>query len=297
MAQTRDLLTLVDEFPSAFANPDAQTVVPMGTSAVRHTPTDPTGRTQQLLQLVNEFASAFADPDTSPPPVATAPAVVTECEDIPPAVLEAVASQPVVPAGHTQALHRRLTTIGWGQIDVYLSYGESRLQSIWIAVGKSGTEVHSLCEAIARLINLLLAQQVPIPEITRQIRGIRGADSEGFGPHRILGLADLMGKVLQEAPDNLGAPLPSTQVEPTDVFVDEIGEGAIVSPELAAAPLAAPSSATDSTSITSSEAFTWASMPEDSQTASLCPECGAELQVMNGCSGGACNVCGYSSCS
>ena len=294
MAQTTDLLALVDEFSTAFADPDAQATLTAGSPAVSHAATDSTSRTQQLLQLMESFAPAFANPETAAGSQGSEQedaehvmAPTGEATSV--AVSDGAESPSALPAGSTQALHRQLATMGWGQIDVYLSYGDDRLQSMWIVVGKSGTEVQSLCEAIARLINLLLAQQVPIPAITRQIRGIRGADSEGLGPHRFLGLADLMGKVLQEAPASWGI-TPQTEAG----LAGEMG-AAIVASEVEAK--ASASMLSDSESIVRSHDLTWASLPEDGQAAALCPECGAELQVMNGCSGGACNVCGYSSCS
>ncbi|MGB7412934.1 MAG: hypothetical protein WA902_01895, partial [Thermosynechococcaceae cyanobacterium] len=147
--------------------------------------------------------------------------------------------------------------------------------------------------------------QVPVSEICRQIRGIRGADSEGLGPHRILGLADLIGKALQEAPETLTTDL---TVPPHREVVPE-PEGAISPPaaptshdtpialgtSLETAPLAT-ESAEPEASNTIAQPSTWA-IPEQNLVSMLCPECGAELQHMNGCSGGACPVCGFSSCS
>ena len=296
MAQTTDLLTFVDEFPAAFVDSESQDALTAGSTAVSHTPADPTGRTQQLLKLMDEFASAFADPEASiaPSPASTVEEAPTETVAAPAAAVTDVAEhQLIVPENHTQALHRQLKTISWGQVDVFLSYGEGHLQSIWIAVGKSGTEVQSLCEAIARLTNLLLARQVPIPEITREIRGIRGADSEGFGPNRVLGLADLIGKVLQEAPVHLEVSRQREASSEVDPVPDKAVSPAGVAPKADVESTTTPVHSEQGVS----DAYTWSSIPEDSQAASLCPECGAELQVMNGCSGGACNVCGYSSCS
>ncbi|MGF1602860.1 MAG: hypothetical protein ACFCU8_12705 [Thermosynechococcaceae cyanobacterium] len=218
---------------------------------------------------------------------------------------------------YDRALQRHIQTFTWGEVLVYFTYRNDRLRSMWVTVGKSGTEVQSLCEAIARLINLLLSKQVPIAEICHQIRGIRGADSEGLGPHRILGLADLIGKALQEAPETLTTDLTAphhNEVEP------ETEDGEIASssssslatanataldapiaastedlgPSLETHPLATAAPVPEAP--TTDQASTWA-IPEQNLVAMLCPECGAELQHMNGCSGGACPVCGFSSCS
>jgi hypothetical protein len=264
MPQTKDLLNLIQEFPAAFADPEQAIASP------------PPSKNQALLALMSEFPEAFADPETVRAEV-PAPAAV-EVEPEPAAAVQPVA--PALPVGYRQALHRQISTFAWGQIDCELIYDSTGLERIWLTVGKSGTEVQSLCEAIARLVNLLLASGTPIPTLVKELRGIRGGDAEGFGPHRVLGLADLIGKVLQEAPE-VGA------VQPQPVVSEAEAQIAPVAPSQPAPPV---------TLVNSDPA--WANLPTDSRhSASLCPECGSELHQMNGCSGGACNVCGYSSCS
>lgn len=270
MAQIEDLMRLTTEFSDAFADPEA---AQPGAKLAKDSTTD---RAQQLLELIEEFPQAFADPEAlqDQKEVATAEPEATSAP-----VASQTAPNPSVPAGYTPALRRRVQTMGWGAIDFTLTYGEQGLSELWITVGKSGTEVQSLCEAIARLINLLLAQRVPIPTIVREIRGIRGADSEGLGPHRFLGLADLIGKVMQEAPSAWG-----TQGVAEPVPVSEAVE---LEPERPA-----PETAELNGANTGNLLSDWSA-----DSASLCPDCGAELQQANGCKGGACLVCGYSSCS
>jgi hypothetical protein len=239
-----------------------------------------------LLALMAEFPQAFADPEAQPAVAQTAIAV--EPEPVVPVVEPRVA----LPAGYTHALHRQISTFAWGQIDCELIYGSTGLERLWITVGKSGTEVQSLCEAIARLVNLLLASGTPIPTLVKELRGIRGGDAEGFGPHRVLGLADLIGKVLQEAPE-VGVVQPQPVV--SEVAMTE-GRSLTIAPIISSKPTDPPLAAKAVTLVNSDPA--WANLPTDSRhSASLCPECGSELHQMNGCSGGACNVCGYSSCS
>jgi hypothetical protein len=282
MADTELLLGLVNEFPTAFGDPEAPKASP---SPAPLTPES--AKTTQLMALVAEFPQAFADPESAAPAVsseAAAEAVaVPEANPAAPVTEPLVAEAPALPVGYRTALQRRVSTYTWGQVDCYLTYGETGLQQFWVTVGKSGTEVQSLCEAIARLVNLLLAQQVAVPVIVKQLRGIRGGTPEGLGPNTLLGLADLIGKVLQEAPQfgvtaNV-APIASTTVE-KGIEVEMMGE---VETSIASAVSAVESS--------------WVSLSDDLLEAALCPECGAQLQQMNGCSGGACAVCGYSSCS
>lgn len=93
-----------------------------------------------------------------------------------------------------------------------------------------------------------------------------------------MGLADLIGKVLQEAPATgwmpmasptklettatpTSTPAPSEPVVPPAVVVADPGQAIAPLPD-------------------------WTDLP-DAEATTLCPECGAELQQINGCSGGA----------
>jgi hypothetical protein len=289
MASTQALLTLVNSFPEAFADPEgAQVSVSTTTPANQR---QEAARIQALLDLATEFPEAFADPDA---PVATSAVAKDSPKSEFQPVVEAAAAPTMgasLPAGYEFSLNRTIPTFTWGNIEAHLSYSTAGLASLWLVAGKSGTEIQSLCEAICRLTNLLLTYQVPVAEIVRQLRGIRGADSEGLGPHRVLGLADLIGKVLQEAPATLkvGAAAPAvtaaaTVLEPTKVE--------------AVMPL---SDAQNGNSVVKSGSELLSpsllDLSENNHRMGLCAECGSELQAMNGCSGGACLVCGFSSCS
>ncbi len=284
MAQTDDLLGLIDSFPDAFNQVESK-----ANSAVQIDP----ALAPQLQQLMAEFPSAFVDPathlggeDSRDEPVSEEPnlpdteAVKETIDVVQPTPSPLPSAQP---GTYAHALTRTISTFTWGQVEIYLTYGDSGLQSAWVTVGKSGTEVQSLCEAIARLINQLLVNQIPIPDIARQIRGIRGADSEGLGPNRFLGLADLIGKVLQEAPTAWKPTQPSQEeaVQPQQNGHNSNGHG----------------HHHDAQATTVMPTDVWTTIADHDHAASICPECGAELHQVNGCSGGACVVCGYSSCS
>jgi hypothetical protein len=281
MAHTIALLGLIDEFPRAFIAPEEAPRTPAKT--VTRLQSD-NAETQALLDLIPDFQDAFIEPDpptnnaekTSTVAVSTQTSADTSVETVvDPGVKSKGEISFSTPAGYHQALHRTIATMAWGKIEVDLRYGPHGLSSLAFTVGKSGTEVQSLCEAIARLVNLLLSKGVSVSEICRQIRGIRGGDSEGLGPHRFLGLADLIGKVLQEAPAQLQA------------FAE--GVSPVVEAVIAVEPVAVVAAV--------QESHAWVALAEESLSASLCPDCGAELHQVNGCSGGACVVCGYSSCS
>jgi hypothetical protein len=288
MANTQSLLALVDNFAEAFADPEAHR------SGAIASPTQggpENARTRSLLTLVSEFPEAFADPEASVAPTAA----VSEADSVKPSVAEVsegAAVEVALPAGYEWSLNRTVSTFTWGQIEAHLSYSTVGLASLWLVVGKSGTEIQSLCEAICRLTNLLLTHQVPVAEITRQLRGIRGADSEGLGPHRILGLADLIGKVLQEAPATIAGGV----IAPVGKTV----AATVQASEVAATVSCAVDSHNGTSQVkTGSELLSQSllNLSENNHRMSVCPECGSELQAMNGCSGGACQVCGFSSCS
>ncbi|NJM68162.1 MAG: ribonucleotide reductase [Acaryochloris sp. RU_4_1] len=319
MAHTDNLLDLMDSFPSAFqdlqsddrTDSNPSTSSPANSNAEFNVLSDE-ALDPQLRQLIAEFPSAFVDPTSDRTAAVDASVSEEAIADQPtqapaldpltslnpqPGAATLPALQLAQPGQYAQALKRQISTFTWGQVEVYLTYGDDGLQSLWVTVGKSGTEVQSLCEAIARLINLLLATQLPIPEITRQIRGIRGADAEGLGPNRILGLADLIGKVLQEAPTVLtpmAADAPASHAPKTE----EETETATVRIHPTPKTNGNGHHSNGKQSVEILPAIPWANLADDSgHAASLCPECGAELHQVNGCSGGACVVCGYSSCS
>jgi hypothetical protein len=292
MANTETLLSFTTAFPEAFADPEAERPA-LKTSPKQAVSNNP--RIQALLTLASEFPEAFVDPDLPVAPAAIASEATAQPEQ---QVLAEASAVPLfsesLPAGYELSLNRTISTFTWGQIEAHLSYSAAGLASLWLVVGKSGTEIQSLCEAICRLTNLLLAHQVPVAEITRQLRGIRGADSEGLGPHRILGLADLIGKVLQEAPATIsgivGVPTPAIQAPAAQMQLPI--EAKAVSPTVDA-------QIGSSQVKTGSELLSQSllNLSDNNHRMSLCPECGSELQAMNGCSGGACQVCGFSSCS
>jgi hypothetical protein len=294
MASTQALLTLVNSFPEAFADPEGAQVSVSTTAPAN--PRQEAARIQALLDLATEFPEAFADPEA---PVSISGVVKDAPKPELQPVVEAAAVPTVgasLPAGYELSLNRTIPTFTWGNIEAHLSYSATGLASLWLVAGKSGTEIQSLCEAICRLTNLLLAYQVPVTEIVRQLRGIRGADSEGLGPHRILGLADLIGKVLQEAPATLAvgaaAPVAAVQAMAEIAIAQEPAK-------VEAMPLSGELQNGNSVVKSGSDLLSPSllDLSENNHRMGLCAECGSELQAMNGCSGGACMVCGFSSCS
>jgi ribonucleoside-diphosphate reductase alpha chain len=156
---------------------------------------------------------------------------------------------------------------------------------VFINTAKAGSETAAVSEAIGRLISYVLRLASPIPprermaEVVRQLSGIGGGRSLGFGPNRVRSLPDGVGQVLDEYLSGQTAHH-ATEVE-----------------EKSAGQLHPSESVPD---------MMTASVPPDPQlpasvrqaalkTSELCPECG-EASMVNeeGCR--KCYSCGYSEC-
>jgi ribonucleoside-diphosphate reductase alpha chain len=74
----------------------------------------------------------------------------------------------------------------------------------FVNTAKAGSETAAVSEAIGRLISYLLRMASPIKptdrmrEIVRQLIGIGGGRSLGFGPNRVRSLPDGIGQVLDQ---------------------------------------------------------------------------------------------------
>lgn len=151
---------------------------------------------------------------------------------------------------------------------------------IFINTAKAGSDTAAVSEAIGRLISYVLRLASPIEpsqrltDVTRQLAGIGGGRSLGFGPNRVRSLPDGLAQVLEEYLDErahrtsdhttapeINIPLPVDPVHPLEME----------SPSPVEVPLQAP------------------------KIGDLCPDCGqATLVNEEGCR--KCYSCGYSEC-
>lgn len=73
---------------------------------------------------------------------------------------------------------------------------------VFINVGKAGSDVTAMAEAVGRLASLALRMQSPVPpserakQIFNQLIGIGGSKSMGFGDKKIRSLPDAVAKIL-----------------------------------------------------------------------------------------------------
>jgi len=149
---------------------------------------------------------------------------------------------------------------------------------VFLNTAKAGSDVAADSEALGRLISYVLRMSSPIEpsqrlqEIWRQLNGLGGGRSLGFGPNRVRSLPDGIAQVLAEYMENRA---------------EQIGNEKI---------LIAQPSFNEITAPTSNQSD-WENK-RDEQTmkiGDICPECG-QAAVVNeeGCR--KCYVCGYSEC-
>ena len=144
---------------------------------------------------------------------------------------------------------------------------------VFLEIGKAGSDIKAMAEAMGRLMSLILRMASPVSpvervrEIVKQISGIGGARSYGFGKRRVLSLPDAVGQALAENYLNV------------TYGNEDGGQGAemgVEAAQLAGAPKKKESA-----------------IPATS--ADLCPSCGDSAFVrIEGCQ--TCYACGYSEC-
>jgi ribonucleoside-diphosphate reductase alpha chain len=164
------------------------------------------------------------------------------------------------------------TPLGKAFITVNENGGKQPFE-VFINTAKAGSETAAVSEAIGRLVSYVLRLASPIAprerlaEVVRQLSGIGGGRSLGFGPNRVRSLPDGVGQVLDEYLNNRK----THQVTETDVKQNP--EAIIEKPDLSnPEPVVPPLKMGD-----------------------LCPECGEATMVNEeGCR--KCYTCGYSEC-
>jgi ribonucleotide reductase alpha subunit len=167
------------------------------------------------------------------------------------------------------------TPVGKAFVTINENGGEQPFEA-FINTAKAGSETAAVSEAIGRLISYILRMASPtkptdrLREVVRQLTGIGGGRSLGFGPNRVRSLPDGIGQVLDMYLREKSGALPVME-EKTNGNGSHIGHK--IEEE---AELALPANMT-------------------MKIGDLCPECG-EAAVVNeeGCR--KCYACGFSEC-
>ncbi|KAH3757928.1 adenosylcobalamin-dependent ribonucleoside-diphosphate reductase [Pelomyxa schiedti] len=184
---------------------------------------------------------------------------------------------------------------------------------IFLTVGKGGSDVSAVSEAVGRLMSIIL--RIPsvltpterLAQIVEQLRGIGGAHQSGFGPKRIRSLPDALAHTLDEylkeralpqsaAPSSLYTsdpehpPASSTPLMRTTSLPSST-TGAPLTPMRASPAPSAFAALLRSPGNTLASPSSFLSRP----IGDLCPECGnSTLLNTEGCK--KCHNCGYSEC-
>lgn len=147
-----------------------------------------------------------------------------------------------------------------GKANITINSDDAGLFEVFVNVGKAGSDIAALSEALGRLVSLnlqtpsLLTPEIKATEIIKQLRGIGGSRSVGFGISQVRSLPDAVARALE-----LHTTTHGLEIEEHDL-------------------IACMGCAADSIS-----------------TGMLCPECGCDSVVREeGCK--KCYNCGYSEC-
>lgn len=151
---------------------------------------------------------------------------------------------------------------GCGKLYVTINQDEEgKPFEIFTSMGKAGGCAQSQCEAIGRLISLVLRSNGEAEMIVGQLKGISCHMKYGFGPNQILSCADAVGKAIEKSMTN---PIEMNVIKPSKVTVDSLLKEA-------------------NKEVTGGVRN------------GACPECGSSIQHVEGCD--VCYSCGYSHCS
>ena len=177
-----------------------------------------------------------------------------------------ITPRPMVVKGATYQID---TPVGAAFITINTDVNNQPLE-LFINVGKAGSDVTAMAEAVGRLASLVLRFKSPTPALERakqifnQLIGIGGSKSLGFGDKRVRSLPDAVAKILGL---HLGFKLKN-------------GNGITLQEKLLDKPVSV---------------LTQEILPVEKSEYDLCPSCGeAALAYEEGCK--KCYSCGYSEC-
>ncbi|HWE61037.1 MAG TPA: ribonucleotide reductase N-terminal alpha domain-containing protein, partial [Chloroflexota bacterium] len=235
------------------------------------------GSRDAVLSSANEHRKAPAATVTAAEPAPIFNVASTPQTSAPTAPASGVASAATPPLPAT-VKPRPQTVFGYtrrvkapeGTANITINSDEEGPLEVFINVGRAGSDIAALAEAMGRLISLSLRLPSPMPpeerlqQMATQLRGIGGSRSIGFGAERVLSLPDAVAQALtwhlQQGLSNVPAPISGTP-----------GRNGQATPMQLTLPTLTP-------------------------TGNICPQCGSgSAYVMEeGCK--KCHSCGYSEC-
>lgn len=113
-------------------------------------------------------------------------------------IQQGIKPRPAVVQGYT-----RQVNAPEGKINVTINSDEHGPLEVFVNVGKAGSDIAALAEALGRLISLNLRVLSPLSQVDRakeiaeQLRGIGGSRSVGFGAQQVRSLPDAVARALE----------------------------------------------------------------------------------------------------
>ncbi len=143
-----------------------------------------------------------------------------------------------------------------GTLFVTINSAEGKLYEVFLNIGKAGADVTADAEGYGRLLSMIFKAGLPPQNVIKQLRGIGGSSSIGFGKKRVRSLPDAIARVLELYLEEM----------PSETY--EIAAATVQEPNMTA--------------------------PEPKMSGDMCPDCGNMLVFEESCS--KCKNCGYSRC-
>jgi ribonucleotide reductase alpha subunit len=193
-------------------------------------------------------------------------------------VMEAVTSiqQGVKPRPEVVQGYTRNVKAPEGTVNITINSDEHGPLEVFVNVGKAGSDVAALAEALGRLISFNLrilsplSQTDRLQEIAEQLRGIGGSRSIGFGPQQVRSLPDAVARALE-------------------LHLESLQEKKEQAPEQEQPNNNNANGSDDSSG------FSLLNLSQLNVTGNLCPQCGCNTMVYEeGCR--KCYSCGHSEC-
>ena len=189
---------------------------------------------------------------------------------------QGIKQRPAVVQGYT-----RQVNAPEGKINITINSDEHGPFELFVNVGKAGSDIAALSEALGRLISLNLQLLSPLSptdraqEITNQLRGIGGSRSVGFGAQQVRSLPDAVARALELHLESLQAAKEENDAPSLSLDFSKSGE--------------------NNHSETEHNNHASVSLSQLTLTGNLCPECGCNTMVNEeGCR--KCYNCGHSEC-
>ncbi|MDQ3327420.1 MAG: adenosylcobalamin-dependent ribonucleoside-diphosphate reductase [Chloroflexota bacterium] len=247
------------------------------------------GSRDAVLQAVVEKKAVPADQpaDVQQAAVATTAAPVQAAQILDPEIKP----RPTVIEGYT-----RQVRAPEGKINITLNSDEDGLMEVFINLGKAGTDIAAMAEALGRLISLNLQMPSPMSaderawEMADQLKNIGGSRAVGFGQQQVKSLPDAVGQALLKHLQRDITP-PAASLPEQDAKQEEAKGHPVPSDE----PLLSNGNG-NGHAITSPSISSQKLLEKTVQlTGNLCPGCGCNsLVYQEGCR--KCNTCGHSEC-